>query len=295
MQRNLPPFELVYPSTAQDAVNLRSECYSSCYLAGGTHLIPHWRTVERPPELVINLKRVAPWNTDDLVNPSWLTPLATISDLQKHMFSHPGFSGLSTAAREFGAPLIEPLATVTGNLAAARSNCALAAPLITLAAKVHYVSIVGSGHVSVDDLFEKPGCTTLPHGALITAIEIPTPPPNSHGAHLSLRGGTTSSPLIVAASTLVELNDDGTVRGGRLSITNAASTPREVIAAQEILRAHTRLDDIVGDLGQAAADAADPDDDRWGSAKYRKRMTRVVTERLIKSIASIPTTEVATQ
>lgn len=281
----LPPFARECPASAADAVRLRDEAYSSCYFAGGTHLIPHWRTQSKPPDLVINIRGVADWSRP-VGSDLWIDPTMTVSQLKAVLPARPAYAGLAAAAGEFGSPLVEPLATVCGNLAAARSDSTFAGPLISLDAIVRYLAVTGPGQVAAVDLIDKPGETTLPHGALITGIAIPAPTECARGGHLALRVGTAAQAPTVAASAVVEVADDGTLLGGRLTLSNAAPTPREVIVAREIFESGRHWTALVSDLGDAAVDAADPDSDRWASARYRQRMIRVVTERLIRQIAT---------
>lgn len=285
MQFRLRPFDMEYPTTAREAVEMRDGSHSSCFLTGGTHLVPTWRTAHRPPQLVINLKRICMWDRPETTAGLWLNPVTTVADLRGVLPVSAAFGGLGAALSEFGSPLVQPLATVAGNLAAAQSDSTLAAPLIALDTRIFYDSIVGPGMIRADDLFEKPGLTTLPHGALITGIEVPAPPESARGEHLAIRTGLATSTPVVAASAVVEIDPEGRVTGGRLSIAHATPTPREVWSAREILGSGSRLSEIAGALGDAAVDAVEPDDDRWATARYRQRMARVVTERLVRSIS----------
>lgn len=286
MPLHLRPFDMVYPSTAQEAVEMRDAYPSSCYLSGGTHLIPQWRASQRPPDLVINLKRIQHWVRPEEVDGLWIDPATTVADLRVCQPVGSQLAALHMVLTEFGSPLIEPLATITGNLAAARPEGTLAVSMIALGATIFYDSVTGSGVVAADDLFEKPGQTTLPHGALITGVQIPHPVSSAHSGHLAIRAGLATSTPVVAASAVIEFSADGRVLGGRLSVAHATPTPREVRTAREIMQLGLPVSEVVDVLGDAAVAAIEPDDDWWASARYRQRMTRVVTERLIRSVAA---------
>ncbi len=55
----LPNFQLLRPLTSSDAVALGRQYPASCYLAGGTDLMPNMRRGLATPEVVIDLARVA--------------------------------------------------------------------------------------------------------------------------------------------------------------------------------------------------------------------------------------------
>ena len=283
MPQALPRFDLEFPETVSEAVALRDQCYSSMYLAGGTDLIPRWRSNRRPPDLVINVKRIRDWDTYSR-HGMWISAPTTVAALRRGLPAHAGYGALGSAVQDFNAPLVESLATVSGNLAAARSDSTFLGPLIALDASVSYVAITGEGSVRADDLVDKPGHTTIPAGAIITGILIPRPRPGEIGLSLSLRSGTVTSSPVVSASAVVEVAGDGSFRSGRLAISNAAPTPREVLEARSLFASGRHWKDVLTEIGDAAVDAAYPDDDLWASARYRQRMARVATDRLIRQL-----------
>lgn len=113
----LPEFQLLRPSTAQQAVDLRATHGASRFLAGGTDLLPNIRRGLDTPEVLIDLTGVAELRGIHLVDEQvvmgagcTLSAVAADRNVQAHL------PGLAQAAAAVAGPTHRHAATLGGNL-----------------------------------------------------------------------------------------------------------------------------------------------------------------------------------
>ncbi|MEA2243062.1 MAG: hypothetical protein QOD24_2618 [Solirubrobacteraceae bacterium] len=211
-------------------------------LAGGTHVMPRLG----PTTSLVSLRRagLAGITRDgDEVTIGAATTLAQVG--RELPFLH-------AAIESIASPTIRNLATVGGNLFVPQPHGDLAVCLLALDARVSIVDATGARDVGV-----------LEAEGLVTAISFSVPERWFYTK--AMRRRQNSASIVTVAS-------DGT----RIALGGVAPRPVRALAAEEAL--------AQGDVGKAAelsVQDADPFDDAFASAWYRRRVLPVHVRRAL--------------
>jgi carbon-monoxide dehydrogenase medium subunit len=211
-------------------------------LAGGTHVMPRLG----PTTSLVSLRKagLAGITRDgDEVTIGAATTLAQVG--RELPFLH-------AAIESIASPTIRNLATVGGNLFVPQPHGDLAVCLLALDARVSIVDSSGARDVGVLDA-----------EGLVTAVRFTVPARWFYTK--AMRRRQNSASIVTVAS-------DGT----RIALGGVAPRPVRALAAEEAL--------AQGDVGKAAelsVEAADPVDDAFASAWYRRRVLPVHVRRAL--------------
>ena len=115
----------------------------------------------------------------------------------------------------------------------------MAVALAALEARVHVQGASGERQIPMADFHRLPGetpqfDTTLKHGELITAIELPPPAANAQSYYLKVRDRNSYAFALVSVAALLTL-DNGTIREARFALGGVAHKPWRVPAAEKAL------------------------------------------------------------
>ncbi|MFC7673299.1 FAD binding domain-containing protein [Mycolicibacterium sp. GCM10028919] len=131
----------------------------------------------------------------------------------------------------------------------------MAVGMAALDASVVYVDADGEHRLSLSDFYRLPGDqpdrdTTLPNGALITAVEIPPPPEGARSTYRKVRD--RASYAFAVTSVAAELVIDGdTIGSARIALGGVAHKPWRATEAEQALVGQS----ATGETFRAAADA----------------------------------------
>jgi xanthine dehydrogenase YagS FAD-binding subunit len=156
----------------------------------------------------------------------------------------------------------------------------LAVALAAVDAVVVVLGPDGERRVPLAELHRLPGDrpdqdTTLAHGELITAVELPASAAARRSTYYKARDRASYAFALVSVAAALELEDDGsTVRDLRIAWGGVAHRPWRATRAEELLRGAALADDAVRAAIDAELEAASTD---AGSA-YKVPMVRSTTE-----------------
>jgi xanthine dehydrogenase YagS FAD-binding subunit len=158
----------------------------------------------------------------------------------------------------------------------------LAVALAAVDAVVVVLGPDGERRVPLTELHRLPGDrpdqdTTLAHGELITAVELPASAAARRSTYYKARDRASYAFALVSVAAALELEDDGSVRDLRLAWGGVAHRPWRATRAEELLRGAALSDDAVGAALDAELEAARTDE---GSA-YKVPMVRATTEHVL--------------
>ncbi|QIV80365.1 FAD binding domain-containing protein [Mycolicibacterium frederiksbergense] len=115
----------------------------------------------------------------------------------------------------------------------------MAVAMTALDAQIVYVDADGDHRRPIEEFYRLPGDepdrdTTLPHGALITAVEIPAPPAGAHSTYRKVRDRASYAFALtsVAAELVIE---DGTIGAARIALGGVAHKPWRASLAERAL------------------------------------------------------------
>jgi carbon-monoxide dehydrogenase medium subunit len=211
-------------------------------IAGGTHVVPH----AGPTESLVSLRRAGLSGISrdgDTITIGAATTLAQIG--REVEFLHDAIESIAS-------PTIRNLATIGGNLFVPPPYGDLAVCLLALDARVSIIDAEGAREVGV-----------LEAEGLVTSISFKVP--EQWHYRKAMRRRQNSAAIVTVAS-------DGT----RIALGAVAPRPVRATAAEAAL--------AEGDIARAAelaVEAADPSDDAYASAWYRRRVLPVHVRRAL--------------
>jgi aerobic carbon-monoxide dehydrogenase medium subunit len=255
-------------------------------LAGGTDLLVDLKTGRAHADHLVSLHRI-PGLAAIETRPAHgvhaglrIGALTTIAQLEHAPLLRGPHAIIRDAARQMAAPQVRNAATVGGNLASAVPCADLPPVLGVLDAVVVLASTLRSRTVHVSEFFAGPRQTVIQTGEILTAIELPPPPPYCGAAYerLALRDGNAIAVAAVAAA--LWLDTAGAIAGIRLMLGAVAPIPQPVIQAEAALIG-ARLPAAAERAALLAMAAADPISDLRASAAYRREMVGILTHRAV--------------
>ncbi|MQW75871.1 xanthine dehydrogenase family protein subunit M [Nocardioides sp. dk4132] len=161
----------------------------------------------------------------------------------------------------------------------------LAVALAAVDATVVVLGPDGERRVPFADLHRLPGDhpeedTTLRHGELITAVELPDSPGARRSDYYKARDRASFAFALVSVAAALDLAEDGTVREARIAWGGMAHKPWRATRAEEALRGRVPDEDTVRDAVRAElADAVTGDQTAYKTAMV-EGATVLVLDRL---------------
>jgi carbon-monoxide dehydrogenase medium subunit len=180
-------FAYARPTTLAEAVALlEAHGPDARLLAGGTDLIIRLRDGTARPTVVIDVKRIAELRPeirqDDgrlVISAGTVMTGVAADDRVRRLFP-----ALAEAAAVVGSVQIRNRATLAGNVCNASPAADTAPSLLVYEATVVAQGPGGARRIPIDGFFVRSGVTSLGHGELVTAIELPLPARKMGAVHL---------------------------------------------------------------------------------------------------------------
>jgi aerobic carbon-monoxide dehydrogenase medium subunit len=283
-----PAFDYAAADSYDEAVRLLAEGGEEAkVLAGGQSLMPMLNLRLVRPELLIDI------NMADDRQPSVADGLLRLPAVTRHrvLLEHDLVRRecplLAEAVRHVGNVRVRNRGTVGGSLAHADPTSEIGSCALATGARVVVRGPDGDRTVPASELFVSYWTTTLAPSEIITDVLIPVRRPRQ-GWSFQEMVRRTSDFAIVAVAALVELDERAaTITGTRVALAGVAD--RVTLADPELLgglAGRTLADDAGAEAAEAAAariaGGLEPPDDVHASARYRRRLTRVLTARALR-------------
>jgi carbon-monoxide dehydrogenase medium subunit len=286
----LRPFTLHRPATAEEACALLARLGEDAVpYAGGTELLLLMKLgLLRPPHLV-DVKRIRELGA--LGDGGRLRIGATVTHraLERSALVRERCPLVASVARHVANVRVRNIGTVGGNLAFADPHSDLATLFLALDARVELVSPAGRRELALDDFVRGPWETARRPDELLASVQL-VPWPSRAAAYVKF--GVHERPTLGVAVALT-LNSGGGIgaasfHDARVAVGCVGPRPVRVTAAEARLRgvAVDQVDDVVGAVGDAAADGVDPADDMHGSGDYKREMVAVFARRALRVAAA---------
>jgi len=296
----LPTFELLRPSTLDEALELLSSTSDAQPIAGGTNLIPDLRRGMDVPGMLVDVSK--------------LPELCCIRRKDEHLLIGGGVKIaellddpmvaqdapiLCEMARSFANALIRNRATIGGNLVNAAPCCDSAPALLALDAEVELASTTGTRHLPLAEFLVDAFTTKRQSNELLTCVRIPISSERWHGGFLKMGLRKISCMAKVNVAAYVERDEEGICREARIAMGAIAPSPLRALKAEEALVGQVLIDgapasqarrdeqpccEAIDVAARLAAEAAEP---RPGS-EYKRQVVYGLTRRILMEIASCP-------
>ena len=179
-------------------------------------------------------------------------------------------------------------ATLGGNLVHADPAQDPPPVLIALDSIVDVVSAGGARAIPMESFFTDFFETSLAEDELVRSVKIPPMPSGSKLAYKKFLPRTEDDYATVSVAVRLGVADDGTCEDIRIGLGALAVTPLRAKAVESALLGQKLTASSIREAAALVRDEVDPLDDVRGTAKYKREMARVWTERTIASLAKIP-------
>jgi xanthine dehydrogenase YagS FAD-binding subunit len=116
----------------------------------------------------------------------------------------------------------------------------LCVPLVALGAVAHIQGAAGPRRVPLTEFYLEPGDrpdveNVLRHGELLTAMEIPLPPPGTRSGYLKVRDRASYEFALTSAAVALAIND-GVIARAQVALGGVGTIPWRAPQAEEVLR-----------------------------------------------------------
>jgi len=278
----LPTFELIKPTSLEQALEMLAAMPSACPIAGGTNLIVDARAGKLAPDTVIDiggldeLRGVEVADTEIIIGSA-----TTIAELLQDSTIQESASVLHSACKTFANTLIRNRATIGGNLVN-NAPCADTAPaLLVLDAEVELACVVGTRRLPLQEFLLEPFRTKRQANEILTAVRFPIPPKTAIGRFQKMGLRKISCMAKVDVAVLLDFDSSGVCTDARMALAAASPVAFRAREAEEVLVGQKLTAKTIQAAASLAEQAAVP---RPGS-EYKQQVVAGLTRRLLAKIA----------
>jgi carbon-monoxide dehydrogenase medium subunit len=280
---SIKPFEYLAPSSLVEALSdLERVGNEAKIIAGGTDLVPSLKLRLTEQKYIIDLSRVKELDFIESSNGQLrIGALTKHSALERSPHVREAAYVLAEAASQIGSSQIRNMGTVGGNLANASPCSDTATPLLALEADVKLVNSSSERAVSLQSFFTGVKKTVLQSDELLTEIRVPVQSQETGAAFIKV--GRRSGPelAIVSSAAAVTLGNH-TCEGVRIALGSVAPTPFRAKKAESFLTGRALDEESIREASEIASEEISPISDVRASAEYRREITKVIVEMVIK-------------
>ncbi len=278
-------FEYFAPKTVEESLSLLSQYKGEAkVIAGGQSMLVMMRQGLLAPEYVIDIKGVneLDYLTFDEREGLRMGALTTHRTIEKSPIIQRHFEVLSEMEKNLATIQTRNWGTIGGNLCHGDPAGDPAAVLIALRAQLKLKSLSGEKVVFMEDFSKDILEVDLEPEEMLVEIQIPIQPPRTGVAHEKLMVMQGDAGIVGAAVSITLRPEEGVCEDARIVISNAASTPLRVRAAEERLIGKVIDDQFIVEAGEVASSESDPPSDVHASSDYRREMVKVFVRRAAK-------------
>jgi aerobic carbon-monoxide dehydrogenase medium subunit len=277
-------FDYAAPSSIDEAIALLTAHRGEAkILAGGQSLIPMLKLRLASPAFLVDINRIPGLSyVEERRGALHIGALAREADLEASAVVAQRYPILLDTAAFIADPLVRNSATICGNVAHGDPGNDHPATMIALEASFVARGPRGERVIPAREFFVGLFTTALMDDEILTEIAIPLPPPRSGGAYYKLERKVGDYATAGVAIQLTVDEEGSCVRAG-IGLTNVGPTPIVATDAETFLRNKPLDEETIRQCSEIAADAAEPVEDRRGSAEYKRDIVRVLTARALRT------------
>lgn len=226
------------PGSLEEALSMvMKEEGEAKVIAGGTDLLVKMKKREAKYKRLVGLKGIP--NLDFVMEDGdqiRLGPLVTHAQASRSLILRKYVTLLAEACGDLGSYQIRCMGTVVGNLCNASPSADSIPSLLVLDARIRILNPEGERSVPLDQIFVSPFVTSVRNDELVTAIEIPKPPPESRGIYLKMPKVTEKDETLVGVALLLRREaSTGRIVHIRIGLGSVAPTPIRARETEAIL------------------------------------------------------------
>ena len=273
-------FAYVAPKTLPAALQLLKDLGDDAkLLAGGHSLIPALKLRLAEPGCLIDIGgldelRGVRIDGDALV----IGSLTVHTDVAASDLVRQHAPGLADAAGLIGDVQVRNRGTIGGSVAHADPAADLPVMLAALNASFVLVSVGGSRTVTADDFFTGFFSTALAIDEVVSEIRVPL---DGGGSGYAKLPHPASGYVVVSAGARLVLGADGVCASARVVLGGLGGGPLRATATENVLQGQRLTGELIAAAAALAAVGADPDDDPYASAAYKRAQATVYARRAL--------------
>jgi carbon-monoxide dehydrogenase medium subunit len=255
-------------------------------LAGGHSLIPAMKLRLASPRTLIDLGTIPGLRGVRIDGDSLaIGALTAHADVASSDLVRQRLPGLAEAASVIGDVQVRNRGTIGGSVAHADPAADLPVILTALTASFVLQSMSGSRTVAADDFFTDFYTTAMTAHEVLTEIRVPLPAAGSGTAYVKLPH-PASGYVVVSAGVLITRQASGLCTVARVALGGLGSGPIRARETESGLQGKSLTPEVIAAAAAKAAENADPAEDTYASAEYKRHVATVYTRRAIEAAAA---------
>ena len=279
----MKPFEYLEPTNIDEALSMLDRWKDDAkVIAGGTDLIPLMRDKLSAPKYLIDINHLSELEfIKDNGNAIRIGALSRLATVEKSNLVQEKAPVLADAASQVGSIQVRNVGTIGGSLVNASPAADVAPPLLVREAKVKSRTLQGEREIPLSEFFVGVKKTVLRNNELLTEIIVPKKP--SHTGESFLKIGKRNALIISVASAAASITLSKTkCDKARIALGSVAPTPVRAQKTEAFLEGKEVNDGSIIEASKLVAGDMNPITDFRASAEYRKEVSNVLVERVLR-------------
>ena len=280
------PFEYERATSVDHAIALMERLGDEARIvAGGHSLLPMMKLRLATPEYIIDINDLS----DELEYINISDGEVRIGALTRHRQLLESdelaaiFPIFRDAEKVIADPVVRNRGTLGGSLCQADPSEDLSAVCDALEAKCVVRNGSGDRVVEMHDFHQGPYETAVEDGEMLTEVRFPIKPNSSSAYHkVERRAGDWAVASAGAAVTMDGPGADAVIADGRVGLCAVGPNLTNVEPISAALRGQPPSEELYAQVGQIAADNADPQTDTRGTAAYKTHLAKELTIRSLR-------------
>ncbi|HEV8725668.1 MAG TPA: xanthine dehydrogenase family protein subunit M [Candidatus Binatia bacterium] len=278
-------FDLVEPTTLEEACSVIVDNGEAKVIAGGTALLTLIKHGLFVPKILVNLKKIKAASEISFDPQAGLRigALAAIYDIEASPLVRQHYPVLAEACHVVANIRIRNMATLGGNVAHGDYQSDPPTALVALDAAVELLSRAGRRQIKLTDFLKGSYETALEPGELISALIVP-PAGHLRGTYTKFTTGSSEERPCVGIAALASMDKDICVEL-RLVIGAVSPKPMRFKSGESMARGEKLTAELIERIALAAGQSVDPIDDLRGTAAYKRYVVHVLVRRALNAAA----------
>jgi carbon-monoxide dehydrogenase medium subunit len=280
---SIPRFDYHQPESFDELFDLLNRYGEDArYLSGGTALMLLMRAQLLHPPALLSIAKLQGLGGIARQNGAIrIGGLSTHTEINRSPVVRDVLPVLADSFGHIATRRIRNVATIGGNLAHANPHQDPPTSLMAFDATALVCGPNGERRIALGDLFVDYLETSLEHGELLTAIEVPIPDPDARAAFIKYLPRSADDYATVNVAVTLRRSGDH-IKRPRIVIGSMGSTPVRAIESEAMLEGQTFSEELLAEAAQASLKRLDPETDFRGSPEYKKRVALVIVKRAIQ-------------
>jgi aerobic carbon-monoxide dehydrogenase medium subunit len=280
------PFGYHRAGSVQGAVGLLSAYEGSArVIAGGQSLVPMLNMRLLRPDALIDINGIASLR-DVSITPEAVTlgALVRYSEIERSAQIKQRLPLLSLMVTHIGDRQVRNRGTIGGSLVHGDPTGEMPLACLTLGA---FVRVAGGAEtptvreIALEDLYETSYASTLDPCEVLTEVVFPASPARAAFAESTRRHNDFA---VASVAAVGDVGSDGRWRHVRIGLGGVADCPLLATSAMQAVEGTTLDDAVIAEAARAAAGMTDPPTDIRGTAEYRRHLTSVYVQRVLRQL-----------